>query len=177
MEAVAIYGAILGTLGFILSVILAVIEFRRDRPKLKVRAEKGFLVDDNGETSEPVIILSATNLGNIPILIQGVGWLFDNGERLYILEPYLLKLPVNLGEQRSCKAYYACRWFRNEPKHQKIRGVFFQDDIGRIWIGKIKRKDRKNWEDTADDGWKIEWDVKSRIYYRENETGERFPLG
>lgn len=169
--AIAIYGAVLGTLSLILSIVLAVIEFNRRRPKVKVTAMYGQLINDDGKTSEPLIIIDAVNVGNGSIVLTAVGWLLAGGNKQQIIKPFMLNLPMKLEERRKCITYRACRWFREDDDNKQIVAFYFQDETGVLWKSKITQKQRKLWLNAKNDGWQIMWNPKHGSYYQSDANG------
>ena len=60
---IAIYGALLATLSFILSVILGIHEISKLRPKLRVKASHARITYSDNKTSELLISIEAVNIG------------------------------------------------------------------------------------------------------------------
>jgi len=107
---IATYGAVLASLGFILSVILGIYEIRRDRASLKISiANCTFIYHDN-KISEPFLAVKAVNSGKGTIVLNTFGFLMKDGSKQVIISPYILDLPFKLEERRSCEAGYAIRW-------------------------------------------------------------------
>lgn len=152
---IAIYGAILATLSLILSIILAIIEVRRHMAQVVVSAKHGYITDNFGKSSEPVIIITAINKGNGSISITGVGWFLKDGGKKQFLQPYNLQLPYVLQERRSCSTVFPCRSFKSYSDNEDIKAAFFQDETGKIWKGNISRIQRNLWLNAKDHGWHI----------------------
>ena len=163
--SIAIYGAVLATLGFILSVILAIHEIAKQRPKIKVIARNARINYDNGKSSELLISIEAVNTGSGSLVLTGVGWVLKDKSKLQILKPYLLELPIKLDERRKCCAYVPCReGFRELKNNKEIIGVFYQDETGQQWNSKISRKQKNLWMEPTNDGLKIIWNPDSMSY-------------
>lgn len=146
---IAVYGAIVST-------ILAIHELRKGRPKVRVTASHGYLYDGVGKPSEPVILIEATNVGSGFVPLNGVGWLNKDGSKQHLVTTYPTGiLPMDLGERKTCTTAYACRWFREQVDHGKVIGVYFQDQTGKRWIGKINGKDKELWLKSKGDGWPL----------------------
>jgi len=146
---IALYGAILST-------ILAIHELRKGKPRIRVSASHGYLYDASGKPSEPVVLIEAVNVGSGKVALTGVGWLNRDGSKQHLISTYPPRvLPQDLEERKSCTVAYACRWFREKPDHVKVVGVYFQDQTGKKWIGKVKPKDKEMWLASKGDGWQL----------------------
>jgi hypothetical protein len=156
MTTLEILTIILALYGAVLSTILGIHELRKGLPKLKVSASHGYTFDAKGSRSEPVIILKAENIGSGQIHLNGVGWLNHNRSKQQFTNPYPRGiLPKSLGERESLMTLYACRWFREKVKYDEVIGVFFQDETGKLWVGKVAKKDREMWSKSVGEGWKL----------------------
>lgn len=165
---IAIYGAILATLGFILSVILAIHELTKQHAKLRVKASHARIHYSDNKWSELLISIEAMNTGSGSILLTGVGWILEDGSKIQIGKPYLLDLPVKLDERGRCSAYVTCRWFRDHERNKQIVGVFYQDETGQQWKSRIPRKERLLWMKSGNDGLKIVWHKETMSYSAED---------
>jgi hypothetical protein len=163
---IAIYGAFLATVSFILSLILGISKLRKEYPKVKVKFSFGTIIDQDGKKSESLILFDAHNKREVPVIITGCGWLAQKGYKFQFINLYLLNLPQQLDAHRKITAYYACRWFREFKDKDKIIGFYFIDEEGHMWIVKVSNKQKQAWENAKNDGYLIEWDEKRNIYYR-----------
>jgi len=163
---IAVYGAIIATLSLIGSVVLGIIELRRTRPRLKVEARRATLMDGLDEPSEPFISVEAINVGKGSVRISSFGFYLRDKSKMHIIKPYLLDLPADVPEQRKVTTFYACRWYRELKSKEDIKGVYFQDETGKMWRKKFTKKQRSLWEESVSDGYLIEWDPSIRTFYR-----------
>jgi hypothetical protein len=156
MSAETIITIIVALYGAILSTILAIHEFRKGRPRIKVSASHGYLFDSLGKASEPVILIEAVNVGSGKVALTGAGWLNNDKSKQHFVSPYPPGvIPVDLEERKKCTVAYACRWFREQVSHDKVIGVYFQDQTGKKWIGRVSKKDKNMWLSSTRDGWRL----------------------
>jgi len=175
--AIAIYGATLATLGFLLSLWLGIIELRRNRPCVRVTASGGSLIDGNGVSSEYMILIEALNIGHGPLIITGVGWLLDNRRKLQYIKPYMLSFPVELLERKKITFSFPSRWLRKTKDVDRIIGAYFRDEMGNTWKCRIRKKRIRNWKNTPAKGWLLEWDADLQRYFRQDDPDSpRIPL-
>ena len=147
---IAAYGAVLST-------ILLIHEIRKGRPRVKVTASHGYLYNATGEPSEPVILMQAVNVGSGSIPLSGAGWLNKDGSMQHLANTYPPRgiLPMDLEERRNCTTAYACRWFRENLDYEKVVGIYFQDQTGKKWIGKVSEEDKEQWLKSEGEGWQL----------------------
>lgn len=157
MDAIAIIAIILSIYGAILSTILAIHEIRKGKPNLNVCARHGYLYDGYGKPSEPVILMEAINSGSGSISLNGVGWMNRDGSKQHLTNSYPEGiLPMVLDERRKCTTAYACRWFRKIIDHDKVKGLYFQDETGKLWYSKVSKKVIKTWLNSTGEGWRLD---------------------
>jgi hypothetical protein len=154
---IAIYGAILATLGLALSLWLGIIEVKRHRTRVRVNPSRGRLIDPKGNNSEPMILVEAINIGNGMVTITGVGWLLDNKHRLQVIRPYMLLLPYELHECKKLTFIYPCRCLDQLKDSDRIVGAFFSDEVGNLWKCRIPKRVVRQWKAASPDGWLLEW--------------------
>lgn len=165
---IATYGAVLATMGFILSLILGINELRKENPKVIVKISGGVFIDKDGASSEQLIIFEAYNKGFIPIMIMGCGWCGEEGKKYQILKPLLLNLPQQLTSRRKITTYYAFRWFNEFKYKDKVIGFYFTDEEGNIWKTKISNKQKQSWYKAGNEGYLVEWNSDQQSYIRVN---------
>jgi hypothetical protein len=145
----AIYGAGLST-------ILAIREWRRSRPSLRVTAEHGYVIDQ-GDYSEPVLAMKAANVGSGSIYVSGAGFTNRDGGSQVVAQPYPRGIiPVELKQGESVLTVYACRWVRESLDHEKIVGVFFQDQTGKRWARRLNKDEKAFCLASRGSGWALE---------------------
>jgi hypothetical protein len=165
---IATYGAILATMGFILSLILGINEIRKENPKVIVKINAGVFIDHDGASSEQLIIFEAYNKGVIPVIITGCGWWGKDGKKYQILKPLLLNLPQQLTSRRKIATYYPCRWFNEFKDNENVIGFYFINEEGNIWKTKISNKQKHSWHKSGNEGYLIDWNSIQQAYFRAN---------
>lgn len=175
--AIAIYGAILATFGFGLSLWLGITELRRYRPRIRVTVSEGSIIAENGVGSEHMIFVEALNIGAGPLIITGVGWLLDNRHKLQIIKPFRLSFPVKLNERMKLTFFFPCRWLEQMKDVDRIVGAYFQDEMGNTWKCRIKKKKIRDWRKVPVKGWLLQWDADLKMYFRqEDPEAPKIPL-
>jgi len=152
---IASYGACIATISLLISIVLTIFEIRRHQPSVKVSARHGRIIDQTRGHSEPLIFMEAINVGSGSITISGVGWLLSDGGKLAFTSPQEISLPIELEEGKRITTYWRCKDFQDYDENQKIKAAYFKDETGKVWKGKIKKRERKLWLNAGDDGWKI----------------------
>lgn len=156
MKLEVLIPSLLALYGAILSTILAIHELRKNRPMLKVTASFGYFYDVSGKPSESVILIKAVNVGFGKMPLVACGFLKVDNSTYQLLKPYPPSiLPLDLEERKACTVGFSCKSFREKLDNKKIKAVYFQDQSGKMWIGRIGRKNRKLWLSSKDDGWKL----------------------
>jgi len=169
-NAVALYGAIIATISMFFSIILGIKELRKDQQKLKIKSSLGRIILDNNLQSESLIIIEGQNRGFVPVCINGVGWLLNDGTKLQILNPYLLKLPYDVNPRKNLIFYFPSRWFNSLSENNKIVGFYFKNEQGKMWKMKIFEKMKVLWSQSKNDGFLIEWNKETNSYnYKQND--------
>ena len=106
----AVWGAFLGTVGTIISIALAVKEFRKDKHKIDIQAiytpQDPFWTDQNLHP-ESYIIIRILNVGIRPIQITSVYLILDNGKRVEDYQTLKTSLPQKLEESEITDLYFA----------------------------------------------------------------------
>ncbi|MGD0707445.1 MAG: hypothetical protein ABSA51_03215 [Anaerolineaceae bacterium] len=162
--AIAVYGAVIATLSLIISTWLGILKLKSHKPNIKISLFYGNLFDANGEISEPLIIVEAINIGTGAITITSVGWLFYSKEKLVVIHPYKLILPIEVYERKKITFYFPCRWLNQVKDSDKITAVFFSDETNNTWKCKISKNKLKQWKNSPSEGWQIEWNEKYQTY-------------
>ncbi len=154
--AIAVYGAIIATLAFGLSLLLGIAELRRYRLRIKVTVSEGSMIDANGVAIEHLILVEALNIGSGKPTITGAGWLLDNRSKIQIIRSYFLIFPAELLERKKITIYFPCRWLGKLKDADHIVGAHFQDEIGNTWKCRIKKKKLDYWKNLQTKGWRID---------------------
>ena len=164
---IAVYGAVLATLGFILSLILGINEIRKGKPKLEVKLRHATLYSPDYKPSEPLLSAEILNKGSLPVVLSSCGWLNKDNTKSVFLNPYHTKLPHTLKPGRSVSFYLAVRWIRDSANFEQTRSFFVQSEIGKIWKSRLSKKLRKSLKEIKLTGWKILWNEDQKIYLEE----------
>jgi hypothetical protein len=165
---IATYGAIIATLSLTLSLLLGIYEIRRDKALIKVSIDYGTLMFHDNELSEPFLLVNVINTGKGKVVLNSFGFLMKDDSRQVITSPYILNLPHELEERRSCVAGYSVRWFKENKRKDDIVAVFIGDETGKQWKSKITKKMKKKWSTLKQEGVKIDWSTELKTYYRED---------
>ena len=175
--AVAVYGALVATLSLAASIWLGFAELNRHKPRLKIIPNTGVLVDAAGHNSEPLVLVEAINIGAGRLRITGVGWSLTKGRKHQFINPYLLTVPFDLEARRKATFYFACRWLREKEDKDQIVGAFFQDETGKVWKCRTRKKKIRAWAAMTSNGWRIRFDPDIQMYVRQDsETSPKIPL-
>jgi hypothetical protein len=152
---IAAYGAVVATLSFILAIVLGILELKRHKPQLRVTATHGTIIDPIRGTSESLILMEAVNLGTNKVTLTAVGWLLNNKHKLQFTRPYMMQLPYELDPGKEVTTFWPCRLFQEHEDNESIVAVFFSDATGKMWKGKVERKQRRIWLNAKEKGWRI----------------------
>jgi hypothetical protein len=175
--AIATYGAVVATLSLAASIWLGLAELNRHKPRLKVIPNTGVLVDGMDRNSEPLVLVEAINTGSGKLRITGVGFTLTKGRKQQFMRPYLLTVPFDVEERRKATLYYACRWLRDKEDTAEITGAFFQDETGKVWKCRLRKKTLRRWAAKTSKGWLIQWDPQLHAFFRQDTIGgPRIPL-
>ncbi len=164
---IALYGAILGTLGFVVSLILAINELGKSKPKIRVSLHHARLTDPDGKSSEPLIGVDVVNEGNHSVRLSSCGWLRKDKYKDVILNLYRVNFPFTLEPGRRLNIFLAVRWYRDNGDMGLRYAFFVQDETSKTWRAKISRKIRREWMNLEIEGWKILWNKETRLYLEE----------
>ena len=136
---VAWYAAIVSTV----SVAIAILNYLGDKRRLKVSASHGFLTGVGDDTTK--VILTAANTGKRPVTVQGVGFLFNDGSDLILMNTPNLRLPKAVEQGESCSTWInhdeLLESLKGENRTiQDIKSVWFRDSTGVRFTAKSKLK-------------------------------------
>jgi len=169
--AIAVYGALLATLSFGLSLWLGILKVKEKMPKLRISQSISRFIDSFGKSSEQMIEIEGLNVGRGQITITGVGWILIDGTKLQYMRPYLLKIPAEIQERKKVIFYFPCRWLKKEEHAEDIRWAFFIDEMGKTWKKRLPKRKIKKWLKIEPDGWELEWDETLSAYVRDSPIG------
>jgi len=175
--AIAVYGALLATISFGLSLWLGILKYKEKMPNLRVTHSVGRLIDGFGKSSEQMIFFEGLNVGSGQISITGVGWILKDGTKLQYMRPYQLKIPSEIPERKKATFYFPCRWLKKEERAGDIRWAFYNDEMGKTWKRRIPKRKISKWLNIESDGWELEWDESLSTYVRDSPIGgPRIPI-
>jgi hypothetical protein len=131
----AIWGAVTGTIATIVSVILAIREFRKDKHTILIQAE--YSKEDpfwtmSGITNETYLVLNALNTGFRPVQIKSAYMTLGNGVKIEGGRLRELDFPKKLAESESVDIYFAISEIKKIMTTQKaqIKFAFVMDGKG-----------------------------------------------
>lgn len=140
----AIWGAVLGTIGAVVSVVLAVREFSKDKHQIKIQSS--FCGEDPfwlimGTGSENYVVINVVNIGFRPIQIKSVSLVLSDGKRIGDGKIIKDSLPKILEESQSIEVYFPVSVLRNEleEKKLKIKSALVVDIKGYNWKYRIPK--------------------------------------
>lgn len=146
----AIWGAVLGTIGTIVSGILAIREFRKDRRFIHIQIS--LTKDDyfwciiserenQTDNSPPkFIVVNLYNNGFRPVQIKSICLVMVEGVRINQIKFLDNKtLPINLAENESIDAYFPTEDVMTalRSKKDRLKSVEVLDALGKTWTMKI----------------------------------------
>jgi hypothetical protein len=135
-SAVAWYGAIVATIGG----LVGLLNYLRDRARVKVKVSQGMFVYKQGLGNELQVIIQAINFGRRPITMTSVGFALDNKHKLVITSHTNITFPVEVHEGKSIEAFISnedVKMATNEV-NAKIKNAWFQDATGKVYRKKWK---------------------------------------
>jgi hypothetical protein len=145
-STVAWYAAIVSTVGVIIaltSAIIAFLNYRADKRRLKVSISRGFLTGLGDDSTK--LIFNAANIGKRPVTIQGVGLSLKGKTNLIIMNTPMLKLPHTIKEGDSAQTWSDHAELIEQLKQSKktirdVKTVWFRDSTGKVYSRKTKLK-------------------------------------
>jgi hypothetical protein len=129
---IAIYGAILSTIGIIWNIYNS----NRDKAKVKVNARFGLLT--HKVTEGPFLFIEAINHGRRGVTLSSVGIRLFSGENIALMQA---NLPKELSEGKSHNEWIEIDKLRNE----KCKFVWYKDQTGRLYKSKSINNMLKNY--------------------------------
>lgn len=145
-NAVAWYGAIVGSLGILIAMLSAatsIYAVRRDRTKLKLSVVPDMMMTAlmaGINTLGPFIIINAANVGRRPIHLASFPWFTLHGETQSLLIKGQWQPTSELAENKSSDFYV----IQNKIDLSKLKAICVKDQTGRVWSQKIALKGSKH---------------------------------
>ncbi|MGC9602392.1 MAG: hypothetical protein ABSE76_01465 [Minisyncoccia bacterium] len=103
-NAVAWYGAIVATIGIIISLLNFGLNFWKERVRIKIKVTQGFHTL-GGPVSEICLFVEAMNVGWRPATLNTAGFELDDGSNLILTRTAGEQLPYELREGKSHMSY------------------------------------------------------------------------
>lgn len=141
---VAVYGAGLATYNLIA-------HLRGTKARVKVKISQGFVTDPLGRPSEPMIILSALNVGQKAVTLCSQGFLLPNGMKWVFPNPLSnVRFPYELLPGKSCQIWTEAARLARDLNAQGYSGKvklvgFYRDQIDTTYKSKPYEFDVENW--------------------------------
>jgi hypothetical protein len=138
-NAVAWYGAIVATA----SVLISLLNFLRDRPKIQLKIFEGLLVYGNNLGDNTQIFIEAINVGRRSVTLSGAGLTLKNGKQITIIKSEIVNFPYELQEGKSVQVWINKNdAFRDAGEEKtKITYAWYRDATGKIYKTKFYIKD------------------------------------
>ena len=136
--AVAWYGAIVATLGLTVTVL----NFFRDRSKIKVKVSQGLFVYKQGIGGERQIIIEAINRGRRTVTVTSVGLSLSDGNKLVITEHMNFRFPFEIQEGKAIQAFIDVNDVKSAIGKQgtRVTNAWYQDATGKIYRSRWSSK-------------------------------------
>lgn len=128
--------------GAVLSSYIAIRNFRKDNPRVKVKLSGGFLVFDTHPSSPPMIFLEAANIRTFDITLSSCGLKLPSKKIMYFTEPGgTQELPYELDPRKNFRVLMKKSHIINELKSYNFKGTikisgFFEDAVGNSYTSK-----------------------------------------
>ena len=135
---VAWYGAIVATV----SVIIAFLNYFRDKAKIKVKISQGFLTYGDHLGDDTQIFIEAVNIGRRPVTLSGAGLTLMNGKQLVFIRPELVSFPYELEEGKSVQVWIGktCTFQEAAREKTRVTNGWYRDATGRVYKAKFRIK-------------------------------------
>ena len=143
-NAVAWYGAIVGTLGILIAMLSAatsIVAVRRDRVKLKLTVQPNMITASpvlGINTTGPFIIITAANVGRRPIHLTAFPWFSQHGTTQSLLIKGDWQPSSELAENKSA-TFLA---IQDKLDLSKLKAIHVKDETGRLWSQKVAIGDK-----------------------------------
>lgn len=137
-SAVAWYGATVATL----SVIIAFLNYLRDKVRVKVKISQGFLAYTDHLGDKDQIFIEAINVGRRPVTLSGAGLTLKNGKQLVLMRHENISFPYELQEGKSVRFWVDKNYIFQEATKAKIKisHAWYRDATGKIHKTKFRIK-------------------------------------
>lgn len=137
-SVVAWYGAIVATL----SVLVAFLNYLRDRGRIKVKLSQGFLAYGPNLGKDVQIFIEAINVGRRPVTLSGAGLSLKNGRQVVAIRPEPINFPYELQEGKSIQIWMDKNdIFQDVAKEKtKITYAWYRDATGRVYKTRFRIK-------------------------------------
>ena len=137
-SAVAWYGAIVATF----SAFILLLNYLRDRGRIKVKLSQGFLAYGPNLEKDVQIFIEAINVGRRPVTLTGVGFSLKNGRQLVIIKPEPINFPYELQEGKSIQVWVDKNDIFQDATREKtkITCAWYRDATGKIYKTKFRIK-------------------------------------
>lgn len=118
---IAIYGAILSTIGMIWNIYKG----SQDKSKIKINARIGF-ISQGGKSSEPLLLIEAINHGRRAVFLSSVGIRLTRNEDIAMMN---VRLPIELKEGKSHTEWIEIEKLRKES----CEFAWYKDETGKLY--------------------------------------------
>jgi len=137
-SAVAWYGAILATF----SVVIAFLNYLRDKTKVKVKLSQGFLSYGDHLGDDVQIFIEAINIGRRPVTLNGAGLALKNGRQVIIIRPEAVNFPYELQEGKSIQVWVDKNYVFQEVTKEKTKVTYawYRDATGKTYETRFRIK-------------------------------------
>ncbi|MCW5877670.1 MAG: hypothetical protein KIS80_02230 [Anaerolineales bacterium] len=129
---IAVYGAIVATLSFVLSLVLGVHKLNQNKPKIRMSFDVARLTSPSGKQSEPLINVKIVNKGSAKVIVNSCGWLRKDKSNAFVLNPYRVDFPCTLEPGNSLSIRLPIRDFIEDLKTYR---AFFNKQCNRRILG------------------------------------------
>lgn len=137
-SAVAWYGAIVATF----SAFILLLNYLRDRGRIKVKLSQGFLVYGPRLGEDVQIFIEAINIGRRTVTLSGAGFSLKNGRQIVVINPEPINFPYELQEGKSIQIWINKNDIFQEAAKEKtkIAHAWYRDATGKVYKTKFHIK-------------------------------------
>jgi hypothetical protein len=139
-NTVAWYGAIVATI----SAVVIILNYLRDRGKIKVKISEGFIIPSSYLGHNIQIFIEAINIGRRPVTLAGVGFTLKNKKFLIIPKPINISFPYELKEGKAVQVFTDEKELLENAKKEnsEIVWAWYRDATGRVYKEKFKSREK-----------------------------------